>query len=252
MTVPTYLPYYVLAGTAAIIVAILFGLNRALARAHWPDTERTRTVGAAALILLLWLAGGVVLGALGAFHATSSDIPTLQYGVFLPVLIGAVLIWRSPVVKRVIDAVPQQWIVSVQLYRALGVIFLILYASGGLPGLFAWPAGVGDILVGVMAPVIGLAYARDPGKNGDLVFGWNLFGIADLAIAVTAGFLTAPSLVQPFAVAPLNELITQFPLVLIPIFLVPVSILLHLASLAKLRRSAAHAHGQHEPALSRA
>jgi hypothetical protein len=35
-----------------------------------------------------------------------------------------------------------------------------------------------------------------------------------------------------------NELASQFPLVLIPVFLVPVSILLHLASLTKLRRGA--------------
>jgi len=38
--------------------------------------------------------------------------------------------------------------VGVQVYRALGLIFLVLYAGGYLPGLFAWPAGVGDILVG--------------------------------------------------------------------------------------------------------
>src|ERR1700704_3949936 len=31
---------------------------------------------------------------------------------------------------------PQHWLVGVQLYRALGVIFLILYATGKLPGLF--------------------------------------------------------------------------------------------------------------------
>lgn len=40
MTVPTYLPYYVLIGTAGIIVAVLFGLNRALTWAHWPADRR--------------------------------------------------------------------------------------------------------------------------------------------------------------------------------------------------------------------
>ena len=124
---------------------------------------------------------------------------------------AALLIWRSPLVGRIIDAVPQQWLVSVQVYRALGVIFLILYANGQLPGLFAWPAGVGDVLVGVLAPIIGLAYARDPKQNGDLVAGFNLFGLADLAIAISTGFLTAPSLAQPFAVEPPNELIASTP-----------------------------------------
>jgi hypothetical protein len=251
MTAPAFLPYYVLAGTAGIVLTLLYGLNLGLARAGWPHQDRRRTVGAAALILSVWVAGAIALGAAGAFHTTSGDIPTLQFGIFLPILIGGVLIWQSPLIARIIDAVPQQWMVSVQLYRALGVIFLILYASDKLPGLFAWPAGIGDILVGVMAPVIGLSYARDPRQNGDLVAGFNLFGIADLAIAVSMGFLTSPSLVQPFAVEPPNELITLYPLVLIPVFLVPISILVHLASLAKLRRSVAQALG-HQPALSRA
>jgi hypothetical protein len=237
MTIPTYLPYYVLAGTAGIVVTILFGLNQALAKADWPPQRRVRTVGTAALILVFWLAGVIALGALGGFHATSGDIPTIQYGVFLPILIGALLIWRSPAVAHILDAVPQSWIVGVQLYRSLGVIFLILYATGKLPGLFAWPAGVGDILVGVLAPVVGLSYAHDPHQNGDLVSAWNIFGIGDLAVAVGTGFLSAPSLLQPFLVEPPNELITQFPLVLVPVFLVPLSILLHVASLAKLRRS---------------
>jgi hypothetical protein len=43
-----------------------------------------------------------------------------------------------------------------------------------------------------------------------------------------------------------NELISQLPLVLVPVFLVPVSVLLHLASLAKLRRDAIPAATRHD------
>ena len=68
---------------------------------------------------------------------------------------------------------------------------------------------------------------------------WNWFGIGDLAIAVATGFISAPSLLQPFAVEPPNLLISLFPLVLVPVFLVPLSILLHIASLTKLHRAAA-------------
>jgi hypothetical protein len=70
--------------------------------------------------------------------------------------------------SRIIDAVPQHWLFGVQLYRALGVIFLILYGTGKLPGAFAWPAGLGDTLVGILAPVVAVAYARAPRKNTDL------------------------------------------------------------------------------------
>ena len=43
----------------------------------------------------------------------SGDRPTIQYGILLPILIGALMIWRSETTKRVIAAVPQQWLVGV-------------------------------------------------------------------------------------------------------------------------------------------
>jgi hypothetical protein len=238
MTIPTYLPYFVATGTATL-VAILYGLNRALAEAHWTAPERGRTVRTAATVLLGWLALSVSLAAFGIYHVAANKIPTLQYGIVLPILIGALLIWRSDSIRRVLDAVPQPWLVGVQLYRALGVVFLILYADGKLPALFAWPAGIGDIAIGLLAPIVGFAYARAPRDAAGLVGAWNVFGILDLVLAVTTGFMTAPSFLQPIAVQPNSDLMTVLPMVLIPVYLVPLSIVLHLASLAKLHRATA-------------
>lgn len=145
MTIPIYLPYFVSAGTAATLIAILYGLNRALAEAAWPAPDRARTFLISAIIFLGWLAVAITLGAMGVYHVNSGEVPTVQYGILLPILIGALMIWRSEAARRVLHAVPQQWIVGVQLYRALGVIFLILYAtancqaySPGLPGWATW------------------------------------------------------------------------------------------------------------------
>jgi hypothetical protein len=73
---------------------------------------------------------------------------------------------------------------------------------------------------------------------GGLVAAWNVFGILDLIVAVGTGLMTAPSRFVPFEVQPTSELMTVLPMVLIPLYLVPLSIVLHLASLAKLRREA--------------
>ena len=62
-------------------------------------------------------------------------------------------------------------------------------------------------------------------------------------MAVTTGFLSSPSPIQLFAFDNPNTLITAFPLVMIPVFLVPLAVLLHLASLAKLSRNEASSHG---------
>src|SRR5580704_7135258 len=179
MIVPAYLPYYVLTGAIGMIAAILFGLRSALRNAGWTTYDRTVTVGAAAITVIGWFLLAIALASADAYRGTADRIPTIQYGILVPVLIGGLLIWRSPRPARIIDAVPQHWLIGVQLYRAFGgVIFLILYATGKLPGLFAWPAGLGDVLAGVLAPVVAIAYRRGPRENADLVSVRNLFGLA--------------------------------------------------------------------------
>lgn len=135
MTVPAYLPYVLFTGNVLSLAAIFYGLNKALADASWPRPERLRAVTVSAAILLGWLAVAFGLSAAGFYHVTANGIPTIQYGVVLPILVGVFLIFRSKLTWRIIDAVPQAWLVGVQLYRALGVVFLILYAAGQLPGL---------------------------------------------------------------------------------------------------------------------
>lgn len=237
MSVPTYLPYYVLASSATIIAALLFGLHRSLKQTTWSIQDQHRTLAIVAAVLVGWFAMTSTLGILGVYEATVDRVPTIQYGILLPILIGGLLIARSSAVGRVLDTVPLQWLTGVQAYRALGGIFLVLYGAGQLPGLFAWPAGLGDVLVGVLAPVVAIAYARGRGENSDLVAAWNIFGLADLIVAVACGFATSPSPVQLAAFDHPNKLITAFPLVLIPTYLVPVSVLLHLVFMAKLRRT---------------
>jgi hypothetical protein len=238
MTVPAYLPYFVLTGTIGAIAAILFGLRSALGNAGWTAHDRAVTSSAATITVIGWFLLALALASADAYRGDADRIPTIQYGILVPILIGGLLIWRSPRLARIIDAVPQHWLIGVQLYRTLGVIFLMLYAAGKLPGAFAWPAGLGDVLVGALAPVLAIAYRRGPRENPDLVTAWNLFGLADLVVAVTMGMLSSPSPFQLFAFDLPNELVSRFPLVLVPVFLVPVSVLLHLASLVKLRRGA--------------
>jgi hypothetical protein len=87
-----------------------------------------------------------------------------------------------------------------------------------------------------------LAYARRLRGSTGLVRAWNVLGLTDLAVAVTTGFLSSPSPIQSLAFDNPNTLITAFPLVMIPVFLVPLAVLLHLASLAKLRQTEASSH----------
>ena len=104
-------------------------------------------------------------------------------------------------------------------------MFLIRYFQGELPGVFAIPAGVGDILTGILAPLVAYWwYVAKPYARGAAI-AWNLFGMADLVNAVVIGAATgggAGGIV--------------FPIVLIPIYAVPRLFLTHSYSLIGILR----------------
>lgn len=238
MNSPAYVAYVVLAVDIAIIVAILMGARAALARAGMPDGVAA-SLRPLAVLLVAWFALALALSYAGALRGEVDRLPTIPFAIFLPIAIGLALLWRSDAVRRLVDAVPLSWLVGIQVYRAVGVILLLLLAEGRLSAFFALPAGVGDVTVGVLAPLVAWTYARGARGSERLVRAWNVSGLLDLAIAITTGFLTVPSPVQPAALlAPSSTLLTEFPLAMVPAFAVPVSVILHAAALMKLRRAA--------------
>ena len=239
MTAPAYVAYVVLGGNVAIIAALLLGLASTLVRAGWPAEERAAVLRNAGLVLIIWFAAALALSWLGFFAGGPDRIPTIELGLLLPILVGAIALARSTALRRIVDTVPQAWMVGIQIYRTIGAIFLTLLAAGQLPAAFAVPAGAGDVLVGLLAPLVALAVARGWKGASGLVLAWNILGLLDLVTAVSTGFLTAPSPMQLLSFDAPNLLASAFPLVMIPVYAVPISVLLHLASLMKLRREQA-------------
>jgi hypothetical protein len=235
-SVPAYLTPFILTGMIVVIAALLLGLRRALRSATWPERDQASAFWSASSLLVGWFVVALLTSIAGYYRPPSGRPPTIQYGLLAPIVVGVLLFRSWPLLRRAFAIIPSSWLVGVQLYRVLGVIFLVLYAGGHLPGLFALPAGLGDTLVGILAPLVAVNFARSPEHSARRVRLWNLLGISDLVIAVTIGFLTSPS---PFQIAAFDRpsgLIAMFPLSLIPVFAIPLSILLHLASLQKLRQ----------------
>jgi hypothetical protein len=185
----------------------------------------------------IWLLVVLPLGAAGLFVRPPGAPP-------IPILIGAVVPLALFLAAYGSSAEFRAYVLTgdlalttaVQAWRAGGLGFLALYANGVLPGSFAWPAGLGDIAIGATAPWVALALVRRPGFVTSPVFVvWNLLGIFDLVVAVTLGALSS---VRAFGFA--GEVTTapmaHLPLVLIPAYLVPMFIMLHLAALFQARR----------------
>lgn len=62
MTVPNYLPYFVLVSGAGIVATLLFGLRLALSRAGWSADDQSRVVRISALVLIGWFGIAFALG----------------------------------------------------------------------------------------------------------------------------------------------------------------------------------------------
>lgn len=216
---------------------LLAGVTYAALHQRTPvaDLKPGRLVGAAAAVLVAWAALSMTLAVRGTFAATPRrTVPAIAFGIAVPIIAGVLLLATSVHVRRLGEAIPLPWLIGVQFYRVLGVLFVIAYLQHRMPGQFALPAGLGDVAVGLAAPGVALAVAR--GARA-LAWIWNIAGVADLSIAVTLGFLTSPTPFQQLALGMPNVLISRYPFVLIPVFAVPASILLHVFAAWRLREA---------------
>jgi hypothetical protein len=190
-----------------------------------------------AAVIGIWFALVVLLGADGKFSRPIADPPLpIFLGFSIPLIAFAGAYAISVSFRKWVLTLDLRLLTAIQAWRAGGLGFISLYAHGLLPGLFAWPAGLGDIAIGVTAPwmMLALIHRNEPALNRRFVM-WNLLGILDLVNAVGMGALNSgfiPALASKVTTAPM----TQLPLVLIPAFLVPLFIMLHITSLLQARR----------------
>jgi hypothetical protein len=169
-----------------------------------------------------------------AFHlfTTPPGQPPLPLGLAVLVPIAAFWLWfrSSEQFREFVLALNPRTLTIVQSWRIIGFVFLVLYSYGILPGLFALPAGWGDIVIGATAPLAALALA-DPKHRSSFIF-WQLLGILDLVLAIFFG--AADSFIYPQGIQ--TSPVTVLPLSIIPTFVVPVLLILHLICIAQARR----------------
>jgi len=223
-----------------IIGAVLFGLWQGLARTRLTSTERMQTWFAVAIPLVAWSILIWRLALVGVFSAQGS--PAIPLAIFVPLLVGLLLIMRSHRIASVVDAMPASWLVGLQVYRVFGATFLIQLALGKLAAAFDLPAGTGDFLIGLLALPAAFYLNRDENRGRAVAAAWNALGILDLIVAITMGFLSSTGRLQALGLGagagPLS-----YPLVMVPAFAVPLSLILHAVSLWQLARRGAKVRG---------
>lgn len=126
-------------------------------------------------------------------------------------------------------------LIAAQTGRVVGVVFVVGWLAGTLPAGFALPAGLGDIAIGLAAPFVARAVAQGRPGHRRLAWIWSVLGVTDLVIALTSGALHGRSPIGLLAGPLTTDAMARYPLSLIPTFLVPIALMLHLATFRRLR-----------------
>lgn len=240
-TIPWYIELISLGTNLAIAVAVWGILASAAGRAGLSPAKKRRIRAGAALFLGTWL-GAALLLAPAADSLVGRDqfylTPLIPLFVLVSFTLTFLAVQLFPALRQVLATTSLPAVIGVQLYRTIGVVFLILLALGQIPAHFALPAGWGDIGIGLTAPLVALVVARKVRGARALAVSWNVVGLLDLVVAVGMGTgWLAPFLAPELGTrVPPTAAMGVYPMILVPTFAVPVSVLLHLLALGKLRR----------------
>ena len=184
--------------------------------------------------LVVWFLFALVGSLLGVFDSEPQPPLPLGLAAVVPVAVFVSCYLASARFREFVLSLDLRILTLAQTSRVVGIVFVILYLQGALPGVFALPAGWGDFAIGITAPLV--AWYWKPPFPSRVFVAWSVLGILDLVLAVILGALASATPVGVLAGDVSTRLMGQFPLSLIPTFFVPLLLILHLISLAQVRR----------------
>lgn len=209
--------------TAALIsIEVLFSLMvlKALRNAG-AKYSVLRIVG---VVFALWLATIYVLLSQGFFSSTGMPQLAFSLGIFIPVVVGylAKLSWKP--LGHAIEAMPTKSFLLLQHMRAaFGIMFFFATA---VTAWFQFVGGLGDISVGVGAFLALNHFRKHPDKERQAIIQGNLMGILDFMVVLNVGVFVVLQNQSP------DDMFS-----LIPLYVVPIFILLHIFSLQRFRKT---------------
>jgi hypothetical protein len=179
-------------------------------------------------LIALWFAGAIIASALLVFK--DGRIPA-GFGALAPVLAFGIWASASPRFRQFLLTSDLRTLTFLQAWRVAGFVFVVAGAYRILPSAFAFPAGYGDLFIGLTAP-FAANFLTKPERRRALI-AWQFLGVLDLLMAVTLGVF-APPRVHLIGGALTTAPLTVLPLSMVPTFAVPLVMILHITCIAKL------------------
>ena len=227
---PEIFPVNTLGGIIALVIIstslVWLCFSQTLALLKFSMTRKVLIRVATAFVLVSWLA--IIVGMTSSGILARGNAAGIVLAIAVPLMAGVSLLIVSPTFRQIVDSMPQHWLIGIQTLRVGGFVILVLVDMRLVPTAFGTQAGFGDLLVGVLAPMVAYRYYLNKPFARGVAIGFAACGFLDLINAGIQGLVLAP----PGGFAP--QIAPFF--LLIPTYAVPLFILLHIFSLRGLLR----------------
>ena len=202
---------------AFILMMCMLFIGHATADTVQKDGQVRRNLYLFCGLLATWVGFSLALSSNGYLSVT-----LVVFATVLPIVVGTLLSF-TPFLRDVIARIPTHWLVFLQFYRVVGLIFIFpYYTSGLLTRGFAFNAGIGDVLTGVLAIPVGYILLRGSRYSRMVLVGWSIIGIGDLGLAISSAIFLGFSAGEP----------VLYPVSLIPLYAgPPFGILIHIITM---------------------
>jgi len=214
--------------TAALMVVIVNALT------IFMDVSRAARIALAAVIAV-WI--GLAAAVAGAgWLPIARPIPVVGLFVVVPLLAAACsTAWSTA--RQAMLSIPMPVMIALNVARVFAVLFLMLAAEGRLSGPFPYSAAWGDIITGAAAVPLLWLLKDGVARHATTIAIWNLFGAADLVLAIGFGVTSAEGSPLQLFPAPGSEAMQRAPWSFVPTVLVPIWLILHAIIAVGVRRA---------------
>ncbi len=229
-------PLYIFTAVGFILLTVIFFglffrlLKSAIEQAPWTTERKKKITYRILLVLFIW-AGMVSAASLSGFTRNFNNFPFNVMPLLLIPLTTTLLLLFSGGVKTVLRYLSLKELTRLQFFRVFVEILLwLLFIQSLLPEQMTFEGRNWDILTGLTALLAARFFLNSKGW----MIAWNIMGLGLLINIVSVALLSMPTPFRYFENEPANTIVTYFPFILLPTFLVPLAYILHFMSLRKL------------------
>jgi hypothetical protein len=227
---------YIITSAGFIVLTIISAfllytiLQKGISLSPWGEERKQKIKSRMLFLLLVWFAFLSVFsitGVAGKFEL----FPFNMAPVLIIPLVIVLLLTFSKGTATVLHHIDIKELTRLQLFRFfVEVLLWMTFIQNLLPVQMTFEGRNWDILSGVTAPLIAHFFL----KNKKALIIWNILCLGLLINIVTIAILSMPTPLRAFANEPANHIVTRFPFIFLPGFLVPLAYTLHFLSLRKL------------------